>query len=51
LKEAEANGLSYDRLKVLEWGAEECDLWDKRKMKKTNPDTGFAGKLKRSYQT
>lgn len=49
--EAEANGLSYDRLKVLEWGAEECDLWDKRKMKKTNPDTGFADYEQSSART
>ena len=43
-KAAEENGLSFDRLKVLEWGAEECDIWDNRKMKKSNPDTGFASK-------
>jgi hypothetical protein len=29
---------------MLEWGAEECDIWDRRKMKKSNPDTGFASK-------
>ncbi len=38
--------MSYDRLKVLEWGAEECEIWDRRKMKKSNPDTGFASNLK-----
>ncbi len=42
-RDAEEAGQSYDRLKVLEWGAEDCELWDKRKMRKKNPDKGFAG--------
>ncbi len=42
-RDADEAGESYDRLKVLEWGAEECEIWDKRKLRKKNPDKGFAG--------
>lgn len=26
----------------MEWTAEECDAWERKKQKKHNPDTGFA---------
>lgn len=41
-KEIEETGQSYDRLRALEWTAEECEIWEKRKARKHNPDTGFA---------
>ena len=41
-KEIEDEGLSYERVRALEWTAEECDAWERKRMKKHNPDTGFA---------
>jgi pre-mRNA-splicing factor SYF2 len=40
-REAEEQGLSYDRLRILEWGADECEQYDKQKKRKHNPDSGF----------
>lgn len=40
-KECEARGEDYDRVKMLEIGADESERWD-RKKKKKNPDQGFA---------
>lgn len=40
--EIEENGLSYERVRALEWTAEECDAWERKKARKHNPDTGFA---------
>ena len=44
LKVAEEAGDDYDRVKLLEIGAEEQERWDKKK-KKMNPDPGFSGKI------
>lgn len=41
-KVIEESGQSYDRLRALEWTAEECEIWDRKKQRKHNPDTGFA---------
>ncbi|XP_019629177.1 PREDICTED: pre-mRNA-splicing factor syf2-like isoform X2 [Branchiostoma belcheri] len=40
-KEAEEKGEDYDRLRMLEWTAEEVEKWE-RKKKKKNPDPGFS---------
>ncbi|XP_059153900.1 pre-mRNA-splicing factor syf2-like [Physella acuta] len=40
-KECVAKGENYDRVKLLEVGADEAERWE-RKKKKKNPDTGFA---------
>lgn len=40
-KECEARGEDYDRVKVLDIGAEEAEKWE-RKKKKKNPDQGFS---------
>ncbi|XP_033741099.1 pre-mRNA-splicing factor SYF2-like [Pecten maximus] len=41
-KDAEAKGEEYDRVKLLEIGADEAEKWE-RKKKKKNPDPGFSG--------
>ena len=41
-KEIEEQGQSYERVRALEWTAEECEQWEKKRMRKHNPDTGFA---------
>lgn len=38
---AAAQGLDYDRVKHLDVGAEEAEMWN-RKKKKKNPDPGFS---------
>lgn len=38
-----AKGEDYDRVKLLQVGADEAERWE-RKKKKKNPDTGFAGR-------
>lgn len=42
LKECADAGEDYDRIKLLEVGADEAEKFEKKKKKK-NPDTGFAG--------
>ena len=42
LQECAAAGEDFDRVKVLEMGADEAERWE-RKKKKKNPDEGFAG--------
>ncbi len=49
-KEIEEQGQSYERLKALEYTAEECDSWEKKKLKKLNPDTGFADYEQASFR-
>ena len=49
LKVAEEAGDDYDRVKLLEIGAEEQERWDKKK-KKMNPDPGFSGKIVLYYE-
>lgn len=29
-------------MRALDWTAEECDAWERKRLKKHNPDTGFA---------
>ena len=41
--EAAAAGLDYERVEQLDWTAEDCDKWDKKRKKK-NPDVGFDSK-------
>ena len=43
-QECEAAGEDYNRVKLLEIGADEAERWEKKKKKK-NPDTGFAGQI------
>ncbi|CAF3483898.1 unnamed protein product [Rotaria sp. Silwood1] len=38
--EAADAGLDYERVEQLDWTAEECDKWEKKRKKK-NPDVGF----------
>ena len=40
-KRIEAEGLPYDRVKNLDYTAEECELWERKRLRKFNPDTGF----------
>lgn len=42
MKECLERGEDYDRVKLLDLGADEAERWE-RKRKKTNPDQGFAG--------
>lgn len=42
LQEAEARGEDYDRVKLLDVGADDAEKWE-RKKKKKNPDPGFSG--------
>jgi pre-mRNA-splicing factor SYF2 len=49
-KAIEEQGLPYDRLKALDYTAEECDSWERKKMKKFNPDTGFADYEQASFR-
>ena len=41
-KEIEESGQSYDRIRALEWTAEECEQWERKRLKKHNPDMGFS---------
>lgn len=41
-KMIEEQGQSYERVRALEWTAEECEIWERKRLKKHNPDTGFA---------
>lgn len=52
-KQCESRGEDYDRVKVMDIGADKVDMWERIKKKK-NPDTGFADweqATARSYQT
>jgi len=49
-KEMEAKGLPYERMRFLDWTADECDTWDRKKAKKHNPDTGFADYEQASFR-
>ncbi|ESO84109.1 hypothetical protein LOTGIDRAFT_184158 [Lottia gigantea] len=40
-EECVKKGENYDRVKLLDWGADEVERWDKKKKKK-NPDVGFS---------
>ena len=42
-RDTAAAGLDYERVEQLEWTAEDCDKWDKKRKKK-NPDVGFDSK-------
>ena len=42
IQECEEEGGDYDRVKLLEVGADEAEKWE-RKKKKKNPDPGFSG--------
>jgi pre-mRNA-splicing factor SYF2 len=46
----EEQGLPYDRIKALDWTAEECDQWERKRLKKHNPDTGFADYEQASFR-
>jgi len=48
-KDCEAAGDDYDRMKLLEVGADEAELWEKKKKKK-NPDQGFADYEQATYR-
>lgn len=41
-KEIEEQGHEYERVRALDWTAEECDQWERKRLRKHNPDTGFA---------
>ena len=41
-QECEENGEDFDRVKLMEIGAEQAERWDRMKKKK-NPDPGFSG--------
>ncbi len=43
-REATESGLDYERVEQLDWTAEDCDKWEKKRKKK-NPDVGFDSKL------
>lgn len=42
-RNASAAGLDFERVEQLDWTAEDCDKWDKKRKKK-NPDVGFDSK-------
>ena len=42
-REAADTGLEYERVEQLDWTAEDCDKWEKKRKKKL-PDVGFDGK-------
>lgn len=42
-REAADAGLDHERIEQLDWTAEECEKWDKKRKKKT-PDVGFDSK-------
>ena len=44
LQEAEARGEDYDRVKLLEVGADDAEKWE-RKKKKKSADPGFSGNI------
>ncbi|CAF1262998.1 unnamed protein product [Rotaria magnacalcarata] len=39
-RDAVDSGLDYERVEQLDWTAEDCDKWEKKRKKK-NPDVGF----------
>ena len=41
-QECEAKGEDYEKVKLLDVGANDAEKWE-RKKKKTNPDQGFSG--------
>ena len=44
LQDCEERGEEFDRVKLMEIGAEQAERWDRMKKKK-NPDPGFSGQL------
>lgn len=44
-REAAEAGLDHERVEQLDWTAEECDKWERKRKKKT-PDVGFDSKYK-----
>lgn len=42
-RDASAAGVDFDRVEQLDWTAEDCDKWEKKRKKK-NPDVGFDSK-------
>ena len=42
-QQAEAAGEDYERVKLLETSAVDMEKKDRKRKKKSNPDTGFAG--------
>jgi len=42
-RDAAQAGIDHERLEQLEWTAEECDKWGKKRKRK-NPDVGFDSK-------
>jgi len=48
-KKCEEMGEDYDRVKLLEVGADEAERWDKKKKKK-NPDVGFSNYEQATYR-
>ena len=43
-REAVDAGLDHERVEQLDWTAEECDKWERKRKKKT-PDVGFDSKF------
>lgn len=41
-EEIEMSGQSYDRVRALDWTADECEAWERKRARKSNPDPGFA---------
>lgn len=41
-EEIEKSGQSYDRVRALDWTADECEAWERKRARKSNPDPGFA---------
>ena len=50
-QQAEAAGEDYERVKLLETSAIDVDKKDRKRKKKNNPDTGFAGMTSHSNHT
>lgn len=50
-EEIENSGQSYERVRALDWTAEECELWERKRMKKNNPDPGFADFEQAAHRT
>ena len=42
-QQSAAEGIAYDRAKVLDVQADDAERWDAKKKKKHNPDKGFSG--------
>lgn len=47
-QEAASAGLDHERVEQLDWTAEDCDKWERKRKKKT-PDVGFDGKFNDSH--